>query len=177
MEVRNPYATPNAKVSGAESEHGEIRIFSTKGRIGRIRYIGYSIGLTLVFTALMGAVSAVAGMAAGPAVAAPVLFIGYAAMFVVMVMLTIQRAHDFNTTGWIALLAVVPLVNLIFWFIPGTEGENRFGRQTPPNSIVAILLALILPLVFVLGIVAAIAIPAYQDYVKRAQASQSGQNR
>jgi uncharacterized membrane protein YhaH (DUF805 family) len=98
-------------------------------------------------------------------------------MFVVMVMLTIQRAHDFNTTGWIALLAVVPLVNLIFWFIPGTEGENRFGRQTPPNSIVAILLALILPLVFVLGIVAAIAIPAYQDYVKRAQASQSGQNR
>jgi uncharacterized membrane protein YhaH (DUF805 family) len=177
MEARNPYATPNAKVSGAETEYGEIRIFSAKGRIGRIRYIGYSIGLTMVFGALMGAVSAFAGMTAGPTIAAPVIFIGYAAMFVVMVLLTIQRAHDFNTTGWIALLSVVPLVNLIFWFIPGTEGENRFGKQTPPNGTGAIVLAFILPLVFFLGILAAIAIPAYQGYVKRAEMPQAGQNR
>ena len=27
-------------------------------------------------------------------------------------MLTIQRAHDFNTTGWLAILSIVPLVNL-----------------------------------------------------------------
>jgi uncharacterized membrane protein YhaH (DUF805 family) len=171
MAASNPYATPKAQVSGTETEYGEIRIFSAKGRLGRIRYIGYSIGLTLIFGAVIGAISGFAG-----ASAAPVMFIGYAAMFVVMVLLTIQRAHDFNTSGWISLLSIIPLVNLIFWFIPGTRGENRFGKQTPPNGAGAVLLALILPLVFVIGIVAAIALPAYQDYVKRAQMSQSGQS-
>jgi uncharacterized membrane protein YhaH (DUF805 family) len=166
MATSNPYATPKAQVSGAETEYGEVRILSAKGRIGRIRYIGYSIGLTLLFGALMGAIGALAGAAATPA-----MFIGYAAMFVVMVLLTIQRAHDFNTTGWLALLSIIPLVNLIFWFIPGTQGENRFGKQTPPNGVVTVLLALILPLVFVVGIIAAVALPAYQDYVKRAQMS------
>jgi uncharacterized membrane protein YhaH (DUF805 family) len=176
MAVSNPYAAPKAKVSGADTEYGDDRIFSAKGRIGRIRYIGYTIGLTLLFGALLGAVSAFLGRSAGPAAAVPVMFVGYAAMFVVMVLLTIQRAHDFNTTGWLALLSVVPLVNLIFWFIPGTDGENRFGKQTPPNGAVAVLLALVLPLVFILGIVAAIAIPAYQEYTKRALVPQAGQN-
>ena len=60
----------------------------------------------------------------------------------------------------------------MFWFIPGTSGSNRFGAPPPPNSTGVILLALILPIIFVIGIVAAIAIPAYQDYATRARASQ-----
>lgn len=176
MDARSPYATPQATVVGKKVEYGEIKVFSAAGRIGRVRYIGYSIGLTIVLGALIGAIGAAVGAAAGPGMMVPVSIVGYAAIFVVMILLTIQRAHDFNTTGWISLLSIIPLVNLIFWFIPGTEGENRFGKQTPPNGIVAILLALILPLVFVLGIMAAIAIPAYQDYVKRAQLPQPGQS-
>ncbi len=81
-------------------------------------------------------------------------------------LLSIQRAHDFNATGWLAILAFIPLLNLIFWFIPGTEGENRFGYKTPPNGKLAIVLACIIPAVMVIGIVAAIAIPAYQSYVQ-----------
>jgi len=61
---------------------------------------------------------------------------------------------------------------MLFWLIPGTDGPNRFGAPPPPNTTGTIVLALILPLVFVVGIVAAVAIPAYQTYAQRAQMHQ-----
>jgi uncharacterized membrane protein YhaH (DUF805 family) len=173
VQSRNPYSTPKAQVSGAKGEFGEVKIFSAKGRIGRVRYIGYSIGLTLLIGMLIAGLGA-AGAAIGPGATMAVVVVGYIFMFVVMFLLTVQRAHDFNSTGWLSLLSLIPLVNLIFWFIPGTEGENRFGKQTPPNGTGAVLLAAILPIVFVVGILAAVAIPSYQEYVKRA-AEVSGQ--
>ena len=173
MEAQNPYSTPRSKVIGAPTAYGEIKVFSAKGRIGRVRYIGYSVGMTMLMGFALGILSALLGKIAGPNLAAIVVVASYVAIFVVMMLLTIQRAHDFNASGWLALLAIVPLVNLIFWFIPGTDGENRFGSQTPPNGTGAVVLALILPLVFIVGIVAAIALPAYQQYVKRAGTTQS----
>jgi len=63
-------------------------------------------------------------------------------------------------------------LNLVFWFIPGTDGPNRYGAPPPPNTTLAVVAAVIVPMLFVVGILAAIAIPAYQDYVKRAQSAQ-----
>jgi membrane associated rhomboid family serine protease len=126
----------------------------------------------MLISLLVGILSAGTGAFAGEAAALSLLVVGYAAILVLIVLMTIQRAHDFNTSGWLAILIIVPLVNLIFWFIPGTDGENRFGRKTPPNGIGAILLACIIPMIFVIGIVAAIAIPTYHDAVQRAKAAQ-----
>jgi uncharacterized membrane protein YhaH (DUF805 family) len=136
-----------------------------------VRYIGYTVGLAMLIAAAMGALLAALAAAAGEGAVLPVMVIGYGLIILVQILLTIQRAHDFNTTGWLAILAFVPLVNLLFWVIPGTDGENRFGHKPPPNGVGAILLAFVLPLVFVIGIVAAVAIPAYQDYVERARAA------
>lgn len=172
METRNPYTTPKANVTDPDEEYGEIKVFSASGRLGRVRYIGYSVGLTMLISILVGFLTAAIGAFAGTGVALSIMVAGYGAIIVLSALLTIQRAHDFNTSGWLALLVIVPLVNLIFWFIPGTDGENRFGRKTPPNGIGVILLACIIPLVFVIGILAAIAIPAYQDYAQRAKAAQ-----
>jgi uncharacterized membrane protein YhaH (DUF805 family) len=171
MQDRNPYAAPRATVAAAEldEDYGEIRVFTARGRLGRVRYIGYSLGLTFLFSAVLG----IAAGLAGPAVALPVTIVGYIAIFFVSLLLTIQRAHDFNSSGWLSLLMFVPLANLIFLIIPGTDGENRFGKQPPPNTVGAIIAACLLPLIVILGIAAAIAIPAYQDYVQRAQAAQS----
>jgi hypothetical protein len=92
----------------------------------------------------------------------------YIALMVVTIFLTIQRCHDFNTTGWLSLLILVPLVSLIFYFIPGTKGSNQYGLQPPPNSTAIKVGAFLLLGLFVIGILAAIAIPAYQDYALRA---------
>jgi len=174
MQNRNPYTAPKAQVAGARTdEYGEIKVFSSRGRLGRLRYIGYSVGLPMLIGAVIGGIGGALGATGNPGAALPVLIVGYAAILIVMVMLTIQRAHDFNSSGWLALLLIIPLVNLIFWFIPGTDGENRFGLKPPPNGIAVVILALILPALFILGVVAAIAIPAYQQYVNKAGTTQS----
>ncbi|MEJ2612000.1 MAG: DUF805 domain-containing protein, partial [Candidatus Thiodiazotropha sp.] len=85
-------------------------------------------------------------------------------VFATNVLLTIQRCHDFNTNGWLSLVIVIPILPLIFWFIPGTKGNNRFGPPPPPNRGVLLKIVLLLILLFVIGILAAIAIPAYQSY-------------
>lgn len=52
-------------------------------------------------------------------------------LFVPQIALAVRRLHDFNQSGWWAVLLFVPGVNLLFLLalmaIPGTEGENRFG--------------------------------------------------
>jgi uncharacterized membrane protein YhaH (DUF805 family) len=161
---QNPYVPPRAAVEDSRQQYQPVRVFAVSGRIGRARYIAYGLGLQFLILALAAVLGGFLGDAAGVAIAA-----GWIAVVVLWIMLTIQRAHDFNASGWLAILGLVPLVNLIFWFIPGTEGPNRFGAMTAPNSAGVLIAAWIVPALFLGGIVAAVSIPAYQEYVKRAQ--------
>lgn len=172
MQNRNPYAAPRTNVTRGDGpeEYGEVKIFSVSGRLGRVRYLGYSFGLSFLLLALIGIAVALTGN--DPNTALLVGGAGYIAIIALQIMLTIQRAHDFNTTGWLSLIVFVPLAAFVFWFVPGTKGENNYGLQPPPNTVGVILLACILPLLFVVGMLAAIAIPAYQDYTIRAQVSE-----
>ena len=174
MQNRNPYAAPRTNVTRRDSaeEYGEVKVFSAEGRIGRVRYIGYTFGVTLLIAVLIGIVGALVG-AAAPAAAFAVGVVGYIAIVVAQVMLTIQRSHDMNVTGWLCLISLIPLAALVFWFVPGTPGENNYGKPPPPNTMGAVVLACILPLIMIVGIVAALAIPAYQDYAQRAATEQT----
>lgn len=169
MATVNPYRAPTAAVADSAEQYQEVKLFAVSGRIGRVRYIAYSVGVSLLFGILISALSAAFGAAGAGAAVVVVVIAGYIAMFTVMFMLTIQRSHDFDTTGWLSIVVLIPLVNLVFWIIPGTDGENRFGAKTPPNSALAIIGALIVPIIAGVGILAAIALPAYQDYTKRSQ--------
>jgi uncharacterized membrane protein YhaH (DUF805 family) len=166
--MQNPYGAPRAAVGDRAEQFQPVKLFAVSGRIGRARYIVYSVVVTMLLMLVAGASVALLG-----AFGMAVLVVAYIAMFVISIMLTIQRSHDFNMTGWFSLLALVPLVNMLFWFVPGTDGPNRFGAKTAPNSTGVIVGLWIVPAIFVLGIVAAIALPAYQDYAKRAQVQQS----
>ena len=159
----NPYQAPSAAVADAGDQTQPVKVFSVSGRIGRARYIAYGIGFYILFGALAAGLS----MALG-AVGAALMAVGWVALVVIGFMLTIQRCHDFNMSGWLSLLMFVPLANLIFLIIPGTDGPNRFGGPTPPNTAGVLILAWLFPAIAVIGIVAAIALPAYQDYQKRA---------
>ena len=182
----SPYQPPLSAITPAPpTQFGELKIFSAQGRLGRVRYIGYSMGLALLLylaIAILGGAAAVLGQVESGGEEAlgwlggGLLIILSLAALIVSILLTIQRLHDFNASGWWALLMVIPLVSLVLYLVllimPGTQDPNRFDHPPPPNTLGVILLASILPLIFVLGILAAIAIPAYQDYKSRAEAIQ-----
>ncbi len=75
-----------------------------------------------------------------------------------------------NLSGWWSLAAFIPLVGLVWVFKGGTRGVNRWGAPPPPNGLVVRIAGLALPILFMIGIVAAIALPAYQEYTIRANA-------
>lgn len=182
MAIADHYAVPRSQLERGDSEeYGDIRIFSSGGRLGRIRYIAYSMGFAflfyLVLVVSLGVLPTIAG-SSGYTIGALASGVAWLALMVISILLTIQRCHDFNTSGWLSLLALIPTVVVVFWFIPGTRGRNRFGPQPPSNSIwvtIAAVLGLLIPFVF--GLVAAIAIPTYQGYVERAQQLQLEQQR
>lgn len=172
MSEYNRYQAPQSKVDAASiEEFAEMKLFGASGRIGRVRYIAYGVGVNLLLMLVIGMIVGImqAGLGKGVTLIAGVLlFAAYVFMIVYSFMLAIRRSHDFNVTGWMSLLVLVPLVNLMFLFVPGTQGANDYGAPPPPNSTGNVILALIMPVIAIIGILAAIAIPAYQGYVKQA---------
>lgn len=182
MTEHNQYQAPRSQVDGAAREQfAQMKLFSTSGRIGRVRYLAYSFGVSFVMFIVAWVLAALMSLVLGQSghiVAVALILFAYIFAFAYGLTLAIRRAHDFNNSGWLSLLIFVPLVNLIFLFIPGSQGENDYGAPPPPNSTGNIVLAVMGPvMIFVIGIVAAIAIPAYQGYIQRAQQQQQSQQR
>jgi uncharacterized membrane protein YhaH (DUF805 family) len=168
--AHTPYATPLATVAEALPEFGELEVFSIEGRIGRLRYLAWSLVLMLGALALFGVASM--GLAMSEIVGAVLIALVGIGMAVVSVQIGVQRLHDIGWSGWLWLINLVPIVGgvfaLLMLVIPGTTGANRYGPPAPPNSRAVKVLALLWLLVPLLGILAAITLPAYQDYVNRA---------
>ena len=174
MRPDNPYVTPKGNLQQETEKFAQIRIFSTKGRLGRLRYIAYAF--TLMFIAqilvVVGTPSIIVATSDGPASSA-LIFAVFSCAAVLGLMLGMQRCHDLDKSGWLILLSLIPIINFFFTlyliFAPGTQGANRFGMPPPPNTLVVKILALIIPAIFLIGIVAAMVIPAYMDFIYRAQ--------
>jgi uncharacterized membrane protein YhaH (DUF805 family) len=162
METNSPYQTPKAELLyEQEEEYGPIKILSVKGRIGRLRYFTYTISITvlLYIIIMLGLALIVVGNVTKETLSVIqllIMILGFGAMFFINILLTIQRCHDFNMTGWLSLL--IPLVLLIFWFFPGTQGANRYGPPPPPNKGVAPILIMVFILMLVLSVLATVGI-------------------
>jgi hypothetical protein len=90
----------------------------------------------------------------------------------------VRRLNDMTVSGWLILLMFVPLANFVMalamLFVPGSDGDNRYGPAPTPNGggLIAALVIMLLVMVGWIGMISAVALPAYQDYVERAQMHQ-----
>ena len=182
----NAYQTPQSEVTTVDNEGTQrVRLFRAT-RIGRVRYIAYTVGfamvsyivaflIALVLSYFIPANEVGSGMRVNMG-GLLILALSYVLVIAATIWATIRRCHDFDVSGWLTLIIFVPLGVFVFWFAPGTDGENRFGLKPEPNKTIHWVGAMAGPLLVVLGILAAVAIPAYQDYVERAQQAQIQNN-
>jgi len=162
----SPPATAVADVALASDGYQTVRLWPPNGRIGRLRFLAYSLALYLLVILGSLLLGLLAGFLAGDSATTNVVgVISIVAYMVAGMVLLIQRSHDMNLSGWWSLAAFIPFVGLLWVFKGGTRGANRWGAPPPPNGLVVRIAGLALPILFVVGMVAAIALPAYQQYV------------
>ena len=140
----SPYATPRATVGENLPQFATLKPFGVTGRIGRLRYLAWTMVLTLVMLGI-GSVAAIFAIGlinsdstAGLIVGGLLAIILGVAIAVVSIQISVQRLHDIGWSGWLWLLNLVPFVGSFFPFVimcvPGSNVANRYGPPPPPNS-------------------------------------------
>lgn len=113
-----------------------------EGRSRRMEYwmfylftLGLGMAIAVIITALammlytMNLSESAMGMVLVPA--ALIVFLGGMALVVPTLAVSVRRLHDQDKSGWMILIALVPLVGGIIFFVlmclEGTRGPNRYG--------------------------------------------------
>lgn len=177
MTDTNPYQAPNANVDQvSEDLTYQPKIFTAKGRIGRLRYLAYTLAMYLLLIPagiLIGIISAIFGIDSG--VSQTFMIICAALVYITLIVfyfiLLKRRFNDMGHSGWMSLLFLVPIANLVvtIWVLVGrgNAGANAYGPAPVKNTKGVVLAACVFPAIMIIGILAAISIPAYQDYIDR----------
>jgi uncharacterized membrane protein YhaH (DUF805 family) len=97
-------------------------------------FIVYVVCYALIFTGMPSIDPATGQMTGGggalSTLGTAVLAIFVLGSFIPYLAVIVRRLHDQDKSGWLALLMLVPLANLVivvFMFLEGTKGPNRFG--------------------------------------------------
>ena len=181
--MNNPYATPHSAVDDVvPSGLYQPRFFALSGRLGRVRYMAY-LSLSWLVTAMViaivaGVVVATSAKEANPSAWRLALFVLYLPMSALAFILATRRLNDANRSGWWSVLLMVPILNIFVWlylmFAAGSDGDNDYGPPTVPNTTGLAIVGVIMPvllMVATIGVLAAVAIPAYSQYVAKAKAA------
>ncbi len=136
-QAQTPYSPPKADIDPHAGQVGQLKINSFKGRIGRMRYLAWSLALLFIFVGVMAGISAITMVAD---TLGSILLVGAViGMLVISAQIGVQRLHDMGWSGWLWLLNVVPIISSVFWIVmlvvPGPAGSNRYGPPPPPNSL------------------------------------------
>ncbi len=187
MDNTNRFTPPRAEVAdvgGAyDGEFQQMKVWGWRGRIGRLRFLAYGAVAYLIYVLAAMAIGVLASLTGGSptedggglGMIAATIWLLLVPYLVFTVLVMIRRSHDMGWSGWMSLLAFIPFAGLIWLFKAGNPGANAYGLPPPPNTFGIKLAAFgLVGVLFFGGILAAIAIPAYQQYVKRAQAAQIG---
>lgn len=106
---------------------GMRRYFNFSGRSTRSQYWLFSIGVIVL--GIIGVVLDAAVL--GSSTPAGFTALVYVAHLIPSLAVTVRRLHDADKSGWLVLLLLVPLVNVVCYVVFGclasTPGANRFG--------------------------------------------------
>ncbi|MDE1168735.1 MAG: DUF805 domain-containing protein [Pseudomonas sp.] len=166
--VHSPYAPPRAEVIDTVAVHGELKVFSFHGRIGRLRYLAWSLVLFAALFIPLFITGVMAGFA--PIFGSLISSVLWIASVVVGLQICAQRLHDIGWSAWLALLNLIPGINTLLFLVlvcaPGTRGVSQYGAPPPPNTLGVKILAS-LWLVVVLALAAAFGMGLFAGLMHR----------
>nr|WP_309594084.1 DUF805 domain-containing protein [Moraxella osloensis] len=155
------------------------RFFDWHGRVSRVQFLVYStfnalIALMLV-ALLFVMIGGFQGMVNASSEQLPMSLlgassVGMAVLFYLQLAVSKRRFNDLNKTGWLALLMLVPGVNVLVYLyllaVEGTAGANYYGLPARPATQLKTVLMVLIPLLVMslIGLLTQVVIPSYQSY-------------
>lgn len=94
------------------------------GRASRSEFWWFYLALALWYGVLLALVYALGD----PGIV--LFFLGLAVAFVPVLAVQVRRLHDTGKSGWLLLLALVPVVSivlLVFFLLDSDQADNRYG--------------------------------------------------
>ncbi|MDQ1919632.1 DUF805 domain-containing protein [Massilia pseudoviolaceinigra] len=143
--MNNPYASPVADMHAGLDETYEPSLFALRGRVGRLRFLVYTILPAYAVLMLLGLSALLSGRAPVGGTATPKLLALLAVALAVVTAL--RRLDDLNHSRWWGLLLLVPPVNVFVWcyllIVSGSETANKRGPAPAPNTVMVKLGAML----------------------------------
>lgn len=155
------------------------RFFDWHGRVSRVQFLAYStfnalIALMLV-ALLFVMIGGFQGMVNASSEQLPMSLlgagsVGVAVLLYLQLAVSKRRFNDLNKTGWLALLMLVPGVNVLVYLyllaVEGTAGANYYGLPARPASQLKTVLMVLIPLLVMslIGLLTQVVVPSYQSY-------------
>lgn len=155
------------------------RFFDWHGRVSRVQFLAYStfnalIALMLV-ALLFVMIGGFQGMVNASSEQLPMSLLGASSVGVVVLFylqlaVSKRRFNDLNKTGWLALLMLVPgvniLVHLYLLAVKGSEGANYYGLPARPATQLKTVLMVLIPLLVMslIGLLTQVVVPSYHSY-------------
>lgn len=155
------------------------RFFDWHGRVSRVQFLAYStfnalIALMLV-ALLFVMIGGFQGMVNASSEQLPMSLlgassVGVAVLFYLQLAVSKRRFNDLNKTGWLALLMLVPGLNILVYLyllaVEGTAGANDYGLPARPATQLKTVLMVLIPLLVMslIGLLTQVVVPSYHSY-------------
>ena len=155
------------------------RFFDWHGRVSRVQFLAYSTFNALIALMLVAflfvMIGGFQGMVNASSEQLPMSLlgassVGMAVLFYLQLAVSKRRFNDLNKTGWLALLMLVPGVNILVYLyllaVEGTAGANYYGLPARPATQLKTVLMVLIPLLVMslIGLLTQVVVPSYHSY-------------
>ncbi len=155
------------------------RFFDWHGRVSRVQFLAYSTFNTLIALMLVALLFVMIGGFQGmvnasseqlPMSLLSASSVGVVVLFYLQLAVSKRRFNDLNKTGWLALLMLVPGVNILVYLyllaVEGTAGANYYGLPARPATQLKTVLMVLIPLLVIslIGLLTQVVVPSYHSY-------------
>jgi len=154
----NPYESPEANlVQEDDGARSPTKLLGFSGRLGRTNFFCYAMLTPMAYMMVMsfiGGLLSAAGLesfiqsfrsagsfsegSATMTIVIAFIVVIYLPMIVVYISFMKRRLNDCGRSGWLGLLSIVPLLNILLslyvLFMPGDKFTNQYGLQPEKAS-------------------------------------------
>lgn len=118
---------------GQSIKHVFSNMTNFSGRASRSEFWWFYLFITIIGV-ILSIVFGAAGTDSGSGIGVNILsFIIYVILVLASLSVSVRRLHDSNKSGWLVLLNLLccigPIILIIFWIQPSTEGDNTYGPR------------------------------------------------